>query len=236
MTESSLFPDPNFGGRRSRWAPDERPPEGKRLALHRIAAATRRLTDVLVETDAPEEELAAFANRIEAMVETLEAEPRNRPLWGFAETSTGGDPVGFYDNSPLSGPANPLAPPLVLRSIGGEVQGSAIFGNAYEGPPGHVHGGFVAAAFDEVLGMVQSMTGNPGMTGTLTVRYRRPTPLHRELTFTGRVDRVEGRKIFVQSRLLAGEELCAEAEGIFISVGQGRFRDLADKAGRAMPE
>ena len=41
----------------------------------------------------------------------------------------------------------------------------------------------VAAAFDEVLGFVQSLSGRPGMTGTLTVRYRKPTPLHTELRF-----------------------------------------------------
>ena len=31
------------------------------------------------------------------------------------------------------------------------------FGAAYEGPPGSVHGGIIAAAFDEVLGMTQSL-------------------------------------------------------------------------------
>ena len=92
----------------------------------------------------------------------------------------------------------------------------------------------MAAAFDEVLGMVQSMTGNPGMTGRLTVNYRRPTPLHRDLIFRGRVDRVEGRKIFTTATLHDGETLCAESEGLFISVGQERFRELAEATDRAM--
>ena len=61
------------------------------------------------------------------------------------------------------------------------IKGTVTFGSAYEGPPGHVHGGYVAAAFDELLGMTQSLGGMPGMTGTLTVRYRRPTPLRTEL-------------------------------------------------------
>ena len=52
--------------------------------------------------------------------------------------------------------------------------GTATFGAAYEGPPGCVHGGFVAAAFDEVLGSTQSLSGEPGMTGRLTVNYRSP--------------------------------------------------------------
>jgi hypothetical protein len=53
------------------------------------------------------------------------------------------------------------------------------FGSAYEGPPGCVHGGYVAAAFDEMLGFVQSLGGNPGMTARLTFPIgvrRRSTP------------------------------------------------------------
>ncbi len=87
--------------------------------------------------------------------------------------------------------------------LGDKVEGRGTFGVAYEGPPGHVHGGFLAAAFDEVLGMAQSLTGNPGMTGTLTIRYRRPTPLLTELVFEAYVDRVEGRKIFTHGTLSA---------------------------------
>ena len=46
----------------------------------------------------------------------------------------------------------------------------------YEGPPGYVHGGCVALAFDELLGMVNVLNGLGGLTGKLTVRYRRPDP------------------------------------------------------------
>jgi len=100
------------------------------------------------------------------------------------------------------------------------------FGSAYEGPPGSVHGGFVAAAFDEVLGYVQSLSGNPGMTGTLTVVYRRPTPLHTELRFEGEIVRVEGRKIFTRGRVHAGDVLTAEAEGVFVSIDREKLEGL----------
>jgi acyl-coenzyme A thioesterase PaaI-like protein len=209
------------------WLPDRRPAGPEQAAMHRLAAAIRQTIGLLLDSDAAAGDLAAAAEAAERFNERLAAGPRGRPLWGFAETSTSGDPRAFYDSSPLSGLANPLSPPIVLRVVDGEVRGEATFGLQYEGPPGHVHGGFIAAAFDEVLGMAQSTTGNPGMTGTLTVRYRQPTPLYRELTFRGRVDRVEGRKIFTQASLHAGETLCAEAEGLFISVGEERFRRLA---------
>ncbi|HET9443107.1 MAG TPA: PaaI family thioesterase, partial [Acidimicrobiales bacterium] len=123
-----------------------------------------------------------------------------------------------FDSSPLIGRTNPLAPPMELQVVEGRVVGQARFGSAYEGPPGAVHGGFVAAAFDEVLGMAQSMSGKPGMTGTLTVRYRRPTPLHTDLRFEAELVRTEGRKIFTTGRVHAGDEMTAEAEAVFISV------------------
>jgi acyl-CoA thioesterase FadM len=67
------------------------------------------------------------------------------------------------------------------------------------------------------------------MTGTLTIRYRRPTPLHTDLRFEGYLDRTEGRKKFTRGYLYAGEELTAEAEGIFISVDMTRIAELMEK-------
>jgi acyl-coenzyme A thioesterase PaaI-like protein len=182
-----------------------------------------------MDSKAPEEELLAAAEAAERFAERLEQGPRGRSLWGFAESATAGNTRAFLDNSPVIGLGNPVAPPLSLRAVGDHVEGTATYGRAYEGPPGHVHGGIVAAAFDEVLGMAQSLTGAPGMTGTLTVRYRRPTPLYRELTFRGQVDRVEGRKIFTSATLHVEGEFLAEAEGIFISVGVERFEALAEQ-------
>ena len=89
-----------------------------------------------------------------------------------------------------------------------------------------MHGGFVAAAFDEVLGFVQSLSGRPGMTGTLIVRYRKPTPLHTPLRFTAEYLRSEGRKLYTEARVHAGDVLCAEAEGIFVSIARARFEEL----------
>ena len=65
----------------------------------------------------------------------------------------------------MIGRANPLAPPIALELDDDRIVGRVTFGAAYEGPPGCVHGGYVAAAFDEVLGATQSLSGAPGMTG-----------------------------------------------------------------------
>jgi acyl-coenzyme A thioesterase PaaI-like protein len=210
------------------WMPDEATPPAQREALLRLGAALRQTIELAIDTDASDEELTAAAALLEAWNEALAGRPRGRPLRGFAEAANAGNVRAFRDSSPVSGAANPLAPPVDMRLDEGGVVATVTLGIPYEGPPGHVHGGVTALIFDEVLGMVQSQSGNPGMTGTLTVRYLRPTPLGIELTFRGRLDRVEGRKIYTSGTLHAGEVLCAEAEGLFISVPRDRLLRLAE--------
>jgi acyl-coenzyme A thioesterase PaaI-like protein len=108
----------------------------------------------------------------------------------------------------------------------GRIVGRVRFGTAYEGPPGCVHGGFIAAIFDELLGLTQSISGKPGMTARLTVSYRSPTPLHTDLRLEGELVGVEGRKIFTVGRCFHGDTLTAEAEGLFISIDMASYELL----------
>lgn len=198
----------------------------RRAELIRLADSVREVLHRLVQTSAPIELIAEAADHIERVAARF-VEHRSASIYeGFAESANAGEPFAFFDHSPMLGRANPLAPPIELWLEEGRILGRATFGAAYEGPPGCVHGGFIAAAFDEVLGSTQSLSGAPGMTGRLTVHYRSPTPLHTELRFEGTLERVDGRKILTVGRLWAGEVLCAEAEGLFISIDVSRFAAL----------
>jgi len=210
------------------WAHSQQPATGRRAEAHRLAAAMRRVIDHLVQVAAPEESLRAAADALEKYAERLAQYPISRAYEGFAETANAGDTSAFFDHSPLIGLANPLAPPIRVAVVDDKVIGHANFGVAYEGPPGYVHGGLLAAAFDEVLGMAQSLTGNPGMTGTLSIRYRKPTPLLTELVFEARVTKIEGRKILTHGTVSADGIVTAEAEGLFIAVGHERFAQMAE--------
>jgi hypothetical protein len=61
------------------------------------------------------------------------------------------------------------------------------------------------------------------------VHYRSPTPLHTELRFEGELVSVTGRKILTTGRLFAGDVLCAEAEGLFISMNFSKFAELKER-------
>ncbi|MCH2185615.1 PaaI family thioesterase [Myxococcota bacterium] len=197
----------------------------------RLASAMREVIERLVPSDAPADELRQAADGLERYTEALRAHPRLRQVIGHAESATAGDVGAFFDQSPFIGLANPLAPPIVVGQTGPRTAaGSVVFGSAYEGPPGSVHGGFVAAAFDEVLGFVQSLSGRSGFTGTLTIRYRKPTPLHEPLRIEAEMVRLEGRKIFAEGLLKAESVgLCAEAEGIFIAVDEEKVAPLYER-------
>jgi acyl-coenzyme A thioesterase PaaI-like protein len=123
----------------------------------------------------------------------------------------------LLDFSPLAGAANPLAPPMTVRKEDdATLVGRVTFSAAYEGGPGLAHGGYVAAAFDELLGLTQSLTGEAGMTAKLRVRYRSPCPLQTELRMEGKVHKIDGRKIVARGTMHAGERLVADGEATFI--------------------
>jgi hypothetical protein len=192
----------------------------------------------LVSTQATNDDLTRVAEQLEGIVEVLKGFPHGRRYEGISEASTRPMPSGpgettdHSDFSPVVGKANPLAPPLRLGADGNLVTGEVTCGSAYEGPPGHVHGGVTAALFDELLGATQVLSGNPGMTGRLEVSYRAPAPLHTPLRMAGRLVKVDGRKIYTEGTLHAGQTLCATATGLFISIDFDRLaRMVAQRDG-----
>jgi acyl-coenzyme A thioesterase PaaI-like protein len=211
----------------------EVPPE-RRAEIRRMAGAVRSVIERFVGTTAPLDVFHGIADELEAIAARLAEYPQEHLFTGFAETGPAGDSLGPYDHSPFMGLSNPLAPPMHLRFDGDRVRGTVTCGSAYEGPPGHVHGGFVAAMFDELLGLAQSVSGAHGMTGRLIIHYRSPTPLHHELTLDGWLERADGRKIVCRGTLHHGDVLCAEAEALFITVDFERLRRMIEEreAGR----
>ena len=213
----------------------EAPVSPRRTEMHRMGDALRRIIERLHGSPAPDAELRSAADDLERLADRLDAFPNSSVYEGFSEaTVAGADPHAFFDHSPMLGRANPLAPPIELWADGDTMRGRVSFGSTYEGPPGCVHGGYVAAAFDEVLGSTQSLAGRPGMTGRLTVHYRSPTPLHADLRFAARVVEVSGRKTMTHGTLHAGDRLCAEAEGLFIAIDFTKMVELRRRREEAL--
>ncbi len=208
---------------------------GNWAAKRKLAAAVRELMDCLCATDAPSEELLSIAAEVEKSARRFANQPRMLRPPGVAEASLLGGMESFMDRSPIKGLANPVAPPAELTPDHDAkvVHGSVTFGNAYEGAPGCAHGGWVAAIFDEALGMACIFSGGPAMTVELTVTYRKPTPTKVPLRIEARFDRQVGRKIYTSGDLWAGDQLIAQSQGLFIAIDFAKFEQLrAEKSAR----
>jgi hypothetical protein len=176
-----------------------------------LASAVRDLIDaVMTAEDADDATLLDVAREVERLAARL---------GGGRDEGAGYRPHSHNDylpRSPIVGESSPLSPCLEWTPVAHGIEGRGTFGAAYEGPPGFVHGGWVACAFDEMLGIANIAGGHPGMTARLIVHYRRPTPLFRPLLIKAWVDRVEGRRILSRAEIWDGETLTAEAEGLFV--------------------
>jgi hypothetical protein len=194
-----------------------------------LAHEMRRIVNRLVLVRPSAEELREAAVRARDFADRLDRLPARV---GSVETSEAGlKPHDHLRHSPWSGTSNVLAPPLDMWFVDGDhdgpdgrrTDGTVTFGTAYEGPPGHAHGGCVAGMFDELLGRSQLRAG---FTGTIPSTYRRPTPLKQQIDVCAWVDRSDGRKRWVKGTSSLNGVLLCEAEGLFIAPREG-----ADEAG-----
>jgi len=182
----------------------------------RAADAMRAITTWLVTTPPGEsvDLLAQVADGVEQLAAKLPSDSGD---------TRHHDRLGSYGRHALVGRLNPLAPPLTMTVEDDSVVATGVFRAPYEGPPGCVHGGYIAACFDVVLAFCASRAGSPGVTSELMIRYLRPTPLHEDLRFEARVHEQDGKRLTVRGQLYAFEDIVtAEAEGTF--VGQPDFK------------
>ncbi|HEY2053904.1 MAG TPA: PaaI family thioesterase [Solirubrobacterales bacterium] len=204
------------------------------LPINQVAAALRRIGAVTIGQPLEDEDLGAAGARLAQVADQLEAaaaaSKRQRRTPGQAGFP-GLHPQDHFPTSPMIGFANPISPPVEVWAVEGEggrreIRGRVTFDYPFEGPPTCVHGGVIAELFDELLGLSNILAGKGAMTGTLTVRYRRPTPLLAPLELAARHTGQEGRKVYAWGGLYHEGELTAEAEGVFILVDFGRMLDI----------
>jgi acyl-coenzyme A thioesterase PaaI-like protein len=191
----------------------------RRAALYGpLADAVRELIDATIRTETG----ADVIRDVEATVRAATARLRERQIDGAYGVRFTPDGTGMPWGNAVVGLRNPIAPPLdIERDEDGRHHSRFTLGAAYEGPPGHVHGGVCALVLDHLLGMTASPGDKPNFTGTLTLRYRRATPLG-PLHAEARIDRVEGVKTFVVGTLSDAEGVTVEAEGVFITPAWAR--------------
>ncbi|VEG40906.1 putative thioesterase [Mycolicibacterium flavescens] len=184
-----------------------------RAVYEPLAQAVRRLVDVTIRTCADAATVEAVTNRIDCASDELSASLL-ADSFGVQHTRDG---EAMVWGNVVIGVRNPAAPPLVVHhDTDGRVWAEFTLGAAFEGPPGHVHGGVCAMLLDHVLGATAHKPGKPAVTGTLTMRYRRGTRLGHPLRAQAWVERIEGVKTFAVGHIADADGVTVEADGVFI--------------------
>ena len=194
-----------------------------------LVAAARRLIAAAVSADPPAAELVAATTALEQASATLAAHLPSPPLPRYLATPNPESPNDFFPFDPMMGRYSPLAPPVLISWEDGKLIGRARFDTPYEGPPGCVHGGVIAAVFDQMLAIPNVMLGTGGPTARLALRYRRPTPLETDLVFEGWQESADGKRLHCRGRLLCRDVVTVEAEGTFVRISPERLLRMASE-------
>ena len=186
--------------------------ERLRAVYQPLAESVRELIDATVRTEVDAAAVAAAKAEIDSATACLR-QKQTEGSFGVRYLATG---ERMAWGNAVIGIRNPIAPPVqIQRDADGKSVCDFHLGAAYEGPPGHVHGGVAALVLDHLLGEAASDGINPRLTGTISFRYVRATrlgDLHAEAVIT----RTEGVKTYAVGHLADAEGVTVEAEGVFI--------------------
>lgn len=199
-----------FGKLRGTWPTEESPWLGSSSRLRTLLDLVLRQPDDDAVAAEVEELLARAVTVLEENVATAAPTPPFHEM-------TLPDWKRFADRSMVSGPVHPFAPPLAMHLDDGKAVAPVHLGLPYQGPPGRVHGGYVAVLLDHVMGFACGQLAQGQVyTRSLTVDYDAATPLMTDLTVEAEVDRVDGRKFWVTGRIRTADEVCVQAHGLWL--------------------
>jgi hypothetical protein len=175
------------------------------------AGAIRRLGELLLSLEHAHPTVDAIVAQIGEWERELSAAvpPDSTPRIGVDEA---GARRVYLDHATDIGAFNPCFPEYHFDRLDGEIaSGRVAFPLVYEGPPGLVHGGFLAVFFDCIIQHQNCVVGLSGKTRSLQVTFRRPTPVLSDLRFDISRSRVE-RGITSTARVLLDEEVLCFGE------------------------
>jgi uncharacterized protein (TIGR00369 family) len=130
-------------------------------------------------------------------------QPNSRHCFVCGLENTAGLQLKFYNTNP------------------GEVTVEYTVPDHFQGYPGVVHGGIVAALLDEVTGRAHMHTDTQRLmyTAKLEIRYRKNVPIGQPLRIIGRVEKNKKRIATAKGEIYGPDgDLLAEADAILVNV------------------
>ena len=122
---------------------------------------------------------------------------------------------------------------LQARREGDDIVAEHVFESRHSGAPGIAHGGAVATVVDDVLGFLLYAARVPGVTRALEIEYLKPVLVGTAYTVRARLDRRDGRKLWVSCSGTGPDGVEAfRGSGLFLAVGLEHFTAATSGGGQ----
>lgn len=193
------------------------------VARRGVAERLRSLADHLASGDLGVDELG----ELQAALGPLLPAPDDGPIssWFGRAIAAEDAPEQAHDRHAFARGQSAVYPPIDLELDGTTLVATTRLGAAWEGPPGVVHGGFLAAGFDMACSSLAAALLGPSVTRSLHTRYLKPTFLGAELRYEIEAGPIEGRLLELRGRLLADGTVTLRGHAQFAALAAERFRD-----------
>ncbi|GAA4505490.1 PaaI family thioesterase [Nonomuraea ferruginea] len=116
---------------------------------------------------------------------------------------------------------------------GASVEAAFTVGESHQGAPGLAHGGVLASAMDEVIGMSIWLLRKPYVTARLETDYLLPVPVGTTLHLRAWCTGIAGRKAYLEAEGRVGAPggpVAVRAAALFIEVDMTHFAEHGDLA------
>jgi acyl-coenzyme A thioesterase PaaI-like protein len=131
------------------------------------------------------------------------------------------------------GPESEYGLHVVCRLDGDALRTTYTFSDKHAGAPGIAHGGTVAALVDDVCGFSLFLLRRPAVTRKLEVEYLKPVLVGVAYDVVARVQRTEGRKVFVTCEGTSPEGvLTFRGDALFVLVDLSHFANAVEGDGQ----
>jgi acyl-coenzyme A thioesterase PaaI-like protein len=198
----------------------------------RLAERLRTIGHAFVAKELTDEDVRILDGALDSIASVLEAaEPRTHALpagsWESFRMAVPSERTEgrkeLFGDSIVSGTCNPMGLGAQLWRDGDEAVTEVSLGRAFEGAPQRAHGGMVAALIDETMGLILAIHEVLAFTVQLDITYRAPTPVGQPLLARARLDRRDGRKLYMSAEVTHDDVVVATATSIFVAVDPARF-------------
>jgi uncharacterized protein (TIGR00369 family) len=114
------------------------------------------------------------------------------------------------------GPENPIGLHLEFESAEEGVRAAVTLRPEYQGWKDIAHGGIAMMLLDEAMAHAAGYAGHRGVTASVNVRFRKPVPIGKPVTLSGRV-------VWQRRNVLGVEAEVRDESGTLLVRGEGHF-------------